>query len=449
MKRILSVLLISFMLMAMVGAAGCDGEKTENNGSGTDSRASSDGERTITIGTWFDVYYTSQHNSIYDDPRVSDLVTAELELKNMREIEERYNIKLEYINLTFNGIQESITTSIMAGRPDVDVYLTDLQFGIPAVLSNLATSLDSMGLAGSDAFTDNIVMKSLNLQQPETYLFRSSLLSSISVYPMGFNLDMILEKNLENPQDLYDRGEWTWDVWQQYLVELTDTERGIYGWSGYWTNMLHGLLHSNGTSIASSPVTTVTSTPTIQVFDLIYDIYNLQRTARPWDESEWTINNKLYAEGRSGFWITSDWLMGEQGGGELPFEVGVVPWPTGPSGNRETNTHGPVGGNWYMIPKGIEDPGLVYDVIFDWHNWYNFDREKAEDLEWSQNQYITERNFNYALMMEMNTGFDIWESMNLGDDFSMVEIMNGEASGSSYAASVELLIQDALDNFFG
>jgi hypothetical protein len=395
------------------------------------------------------MYYTSQHQDPYDNPRVTDILIAELELENMRAIEDRYNVRLEYINLTWNGIQESITTSIMAGRPDVDIYLTDLQFGIPAVLSNLAISLESMDLAGSDAFTDKVVMKSLNLGQPDTFLFRSSLLSSISVYPMAFNLDMLKSFNLDNPQDLYDRGEWTWDVWQQYMITLTNTERNIYGWSGYWTNMLHGLLHSNGTSIASGPQTTVTSTATVEVFELIYNIYNLQRTARPWEESNWEINNNLYAQGLSGFWITADWLMGEQGGAELPFDVGVVPWPIGPSGNQETNTHGPVGGNWYMIPRGTPEPRLVYDVIFDWLNWYNFDRELAEDLEWSQNQYITERNFNYALMMELNTGFDIWESMNLGDGFSMVDIMSGEMSASSYAESVRPLIQDALDNFFG
>jgi hypothetical protein len=445
-----------FMLFAMVGTTGCNengGGVNENENGSRDPApgppAATGDTRTITIGTWFDMYYTSQHDDVYDNPRVTDILIAEMELENMRAIEEHYDVRLEYVNLTWNGIQESITTSIMAGRPDVDVYLTDLQFGIPAVLSQLAISLESMGLAGSDAFTDKIVMKSLNLGQDETFLFRSSLLSSISVYPMAFNMDMILEHNLENPQDLWDRGEWTWDVWRQYLVTLTDPTRGIYGWSGYWTNMLHGLLHSNGTTIASGPTTTVNSSPTIDVFDLIYTIYNLERTARPWDDSTWEVNNNMYAQGLSGFWVTADWIMGEFGGGELPFEIGVVPWPIGNNGNKETNTHGPVGGNWYMIPRGVENPRLVYDVIFDWLNWYDYDRELAEDLEWSQNQFITERNFNYALMMELNTGFDIWESMNLGDGFSMLEIMNGETTASSYAESVRPLIQDALDNFFG
>ncbi|MCL2638196.1 MAG: extracellular solute-binding protein [Oscillospiraceae bacterium] len=461
-KRILSIILAAFMLLAMLGATGCGGEEkpegggqnntnngTNNNNTGGTSQVDASGVRTIRIGTWFDMYYTSQHQDVYDNPEVSDVIIAEMELENMRKIEQEHNVRLEYINLTWNGIQESLTTSIMAGRPDVDVYLVDLQFGIPTVLSGFATSLEGMELAGTDVFTDNVVMQSLNLGQDDTYLFRSSLMSSIPNYLLAFNLDMLKEHNLENPQDLWDRGEWTWDKWQEYMVEITDTQQNIFGWSGYWTNMLENLVFSNGSTIASGPVTTVTAAPTIEVFEFIFNMYNTWRVARPWDESNWEVNNNMYARGLSGFWVTADWLMGEQGGGDLPFEVGVVPWPVGPSGNQATNKHGSVGGNWYMIPRGIDNPRQVYNVMFDWLNWYDYDREIAEDLEWSRNQYITDRNFDYAMMMALNTGFDIWESLGLGDGFSMVEIMEGEKTASQYAEEVRNVIQDALDNFFG
>jgi hypothetical protein len=459
-KRILCVFLTAFMLFAMVGT-GCNGDSNENNTgndrnqntTGGQANVSSDGVRTITVGTWFDVYYTSAHTKPQDNPRVADTVLAQMEIDNMRAIEERYNIRLEFQNLTFTGVQESISTSIMAGIPDCDIYQVDLQFGIPAVLGGLAISLESMGLEDTDVFNDKLVMRNLNLNQPgTTYLFTSALSSSLDVYPLAFNMDMIREKNLENPQDLWDRGEWTWDKWREYLVALTDTNAGIYGWSGYWTNMLENLLFSNGTTIASGNTTTVTDSRTIEVFALIYDIYNNDRTGRPWDESNWEINNNLYAERRSGFFIGADWLFGEQGGGELPFEIGVVPWPVGPSGNQATNFHGPTAGNWFMIPRGVENPRLVYDVFYDWMNWYNYDQEIAINMEWAMNAYMNERNFNYAHMMHQNTGYDIWNNIGITsgaeNSFSMVEIMNGEKTASQYAAEVERLIQDALDSFF-
>ena len=372
----------------------------------------------------------------------------------MREIESKYNVRLKYLNLTFPGIQESITTSIMAGLPDVDVYETDLQFGIPAVLGNLAISLEDMGLQGTDVFGAQEVMQYLNVNQDKNYLFAGSIAGAINNYPLAFNMDLIKEANLENPQDLWDRGEWTWDKWKEYLAKLTKTGDGandVYGYSGYWTNMLENLLFSNGTTIASGPDQTLNSTATIEVIDFIYNLYNVERTARPWDQANWEINNKLYAEGKSGFWIGADWIFSEQGGGPerpLPFEIGVVPWPVGPNGSKDTNYHGKTGGNWYMIPKGVENPKLVYDVMFDWLNWYDFDRGLAEDLSWSQDQYMTERNFDYAFMMSQNCGFDIWASLGLGDDLSMVPIMDGEKTAAQYAEETKQLVQEALDNYF-
>ncbi|MCL2084411.1 MAG: extracellular solute-binding protein [Oscillospiraceae bacterium] len=470
MKKILCVLL-AVMMLALLASA-CSGD-SDNSGGATPTppagggstpddvtpqagtaKYTSDGKRIITIGTWYDEYYVSKHTSIFDNPRLSNPEIAQIELDNMRAIEEKYNIVLDYVNLTWEGIQESITTSIFAGAPDCDVYRVDLQFGIPAVLSNLAVSLEDMGLEGTDIFGPQEVLKYLNVNQPQNYLFAGSIVNSIPNYPLAFNMNLIREANLENPQDLWDRGEWTWDKWREYLSALTKDTTGdgaidVYGWSGYWTNLLENLLFSNGTTVASGPNETLSSTASIEVLDLIYTIYNVERTARPWDQSNWEINNNLYADGRSGFWIGADWIFQEQGGADLPFEIGVVPWPVGPHGGKDTNYHGKTGGNWFFVPRGVDDPRLVYDVMFDWQNWYDYDRSLAEDLEWSQNQYMTERNFDYAFMMSKNTGFDIWNNLGLGDNFSMVPIMDGEKTAAQYAEETRQLVQDALNNYFG
>ena len=368
------------------------------------ARYTPDGKRIITIGTWYDRYYMTKHTSIYDNPRVNNPETAQMELDKTREIEEKYGIVLEYVNMTFAGVRESISTSIMAGQPDVDIYEVDLQFGIPAALSGLGVSLEDLGLQDTDVFGAQNVMKYLEITGvAEHTLFAPSLLDP-NAYTLAFNMDLIKAANLENPQDLYDRGEWTWDKWREYLSILTQDVDGdgsidVYGWSGYWTNLLTALLFSNGTAIAAGPEETLTSSATIEVLDFIYTIYNVDKTARAWDESNWEINNKLYAEGKSAFWIGAHWLFQEQGGAELPFEIGVVPWPTGPHGNDATNFYNNVSGHYYLIPKGVADPRLVYDVMYDWMNWYNDDRDLAEDHSWAMDQYMTDRNFDYAFMM--------------------------------------------------
>ncbi|MDR3277344.1 MAG: extracellular solute-binding protein, partial [Oscillospiraceae bacterium] len=258
---------------------------------------------------------------------------------------------------------------------------------------------------------------------------------------------------LENPQDLYDRGEWTWDVWRDYLKALTkdtdgDGKTDVYGYSGYWTNMLTNLLYANNTGIATGAKEMLDAPATEETLDFIRTLYNADQTARPWDASNWTINNKLYAEGLSGFWIGADWIFNEQGGADLPFEIGVVPWPYGPNGNPETNKHSQPPGSWYFIPKGTEEPSLVYNVIYDWINWYDGDRTLGEDNDWSRTQYMNDRNFGYAAMMASKSGFDLWESLMGQTGFSIEYLLSGELTAGEIGEKYAQAYQDELDRIF-
>ncbi|MDR3277719.1 MAG: extracellular solute-binding protein, partial [Oscillospiraceae bacterium] len=249
----LAALLMASMLLASCKAdapavAPNEPEATPAAATGEESgnaRYTEDGRRIITIGTWYNKYYVSKHTDIYDDGSVPQpdgteetdrqIMIARTRLAKMRELEQKYNIVLEYVNLTYEGIQESISVSIPEGAPDVDVYETELQFGVPAVLNGYAVSLEELELAGTDVFTKQVAMKNLSLMgQSGTYLFNASIEGGTSAYVLAFNMNLIRAAGLENPQDLYDRGEWTWDVWRDYLKALTkdtdgDGKTDVYG----------------------------------------------------------------------------------------------------------------------------------------------------------------------------------------------------------------------------
>ena len=82
------------------------------------SSASSDGHRVIKIGTWYSHFYDSTHTSIDDNPNYDDPDEAQMQFDNLKAIEEKYDVEIEFVNLTFNGVRESINTSILAGQPD-------------------------------------------------------------------------------------------------------------------------------------------------------------------------------------------------------------------------------------------------------------------------------------------------------------------------------------------
>ncbi len=99
----------------------------------------------------------------------------------------------------------------MAGSPDCDIYQADLQFGVPAVMNDYATAIEDMAPANDDIFTEQVVFRYLDIPgMDKHYLFQGSALD-LGAYPLGFNMNLINEAGLDNPQDLYDNGQWTWE----------------------------------------------------------------------------------------------------------------------------------------------------------------------------------------------------------------------------------------------
>lgn len=133
---------------------------------------------------------------------------------------------------------------------------------------------------------------------------------------------------------------------------------------------------------------------------------------------------------------------------QTEFDVCMVPWPVGPSGNQETNKMKNVtSGNAWMIPSGVEDPEFVYNVFYDWTNWYNFDTEyRDSNLSWWEDAVITEENF--AVMEELGAreNFDLWN--NLGVAYDLEGLITGVITPSQFQETYKQLYQDALDAFF-
>ena len=419
-------------------------------------RYTADGRRHIIIGTFYDVFYDSTHSSIFDNPNVNDPETAQMALDKVRYVEEKYNVYIQFINMTWDGIIENIPISIMSGIPDADVYLADTQFAIPAILNNMATSLEDMGIPSNhDVFAapgESIVLESFKIPgQDKTYLFKSAGFDT-SMYMMGYNREILQSHGLEDPQDLWDKGEWTWEVFREYCRVITDPSQDVYGWSGYWTNFLQCMLFTNDTVFAGGPVQTVDSPKTLEVLNFIHELYNVDKTARPWNPDDWVINNSLFAESKSGFWISAFWINQEFGGTDATFDIGMVPFPVGPQGNAETMATTNVSGNYYFIPRYIKDADEVFNVMYDLTNWFDGDLEYRDDIQWWKDDMISEANIEYYTKVAGRMGFDLFDSLGFGPSFDMMlETTNGPAeyTPAQYAETYRQVYQDALDNYFG
>lgn len=450
-----------FLALGLAGvlAAGCFTGCGNNSGDSTSKGYYRDGKRVIRIGTWYTHYYDSTNEDIYDDASVTDEELAQKHFDVVAEVEETYGVEIEFVNLTWEGVMSSINNSILAGNPDCDIYEVSLQFGTPAAVNGLALDLTTILPEDSDIFTDNNVMRYIDIGTEGVYLFSPSSreIQLAGTYMLAYNKDMLDEAGLEDPNDLAARGEWTWDKWREYMLALTqDTDHDgttdVYGYGGCWTYMMDNMLMSNGTNIASGTTQNLDSAEVGEVLEFVYNMYNVDHTARPWNDQSWDDNQNAYQKGSVAFWITAAWISDANQDVNLDFEIGWCPWPIGPSGNAETNyTKNEAANGAYIIPSCVEDPELVYNVFYAWCNWYHDDTElRDSDLHWWEDAALTEENYQVMVGVSENATVDLWQSIGVEFNFlALLGVADTELmTPAQWQETYKQSFQDALDAMF-
>lgn len=479
-KRIIALGLASLMVFSLAACTNKDGKDTPTNNNVTEevtkdptAEPTNTGEkRILNIGTWWIQYYDSSHNSVEDDPSYSGLEIAHLKFDNVKKIEDKYNVEFYWKNLTYEGVKESINNSILAGTPDCDIYLVELSFGIPAALNGLATDMKEILPADDDLFTTQKNIKYLDLGDGKaTLLKRVEAASTVeATYPLGFNIQMLEDNNLEDPRELYARGEWTWDKFIEYCKVLTQDTDGDgqidqYGYCGFQNETFEQLLMSNGAHVAATTTEELSSAATGEVLQMMYDMYNVYNICYPYDFTsgdDSTTMRGQYREGNIGFFPIAAWIAADKAdydytganGSTLAFDTAYVQWPVGPSGDQATNAGKVSAGEYYIIPKGVKDPELVYRVLYDMWNWYDGDTSIRDDEEalywWYAVTAKTEelQNQNFAVMEDVGKRetFELWNQ--LGIQYDLMSLMKGETTPAQFQETYKQQVQDALNAYF-
>jgi hypothetical protein len=104
-------------------------------------------------------------------------------------------------------------------------------------------------------------------------------------------------------------------------------------------------------------------------------------------------------------------------------------------------------GNAWMIPSGVDDPELVYNVLYDWQNWYHGDTTLRDgDMTWWQSCAVTEENFEVMEYIGSKGSFDLWDSLGLDWDYTL--LLKGDITASEFQDKYKQSVQDALDSFY-
>ena len=126
---------------------------------------------------------------------------------------------------------------------------------------------------------------------------------------------MIEDANLEDPRDLVERGEWTWEKFREYCKVLTKDTDGdgnidVYGFGGWPGDYFMNFVMSNGTNVAATATENLSSPEVGEVLQFIQDLNLVDKVMYPIpEENGWDVCRWLYRDGKVAFTPIAAWIM--------------------------------------------------------------------------------------------------------------------------------------------
>ena len=359
-KRMIALVMVTTLMMLTISA--CTGGSKEGNNTPTggnstqgDAEKEKTGQETAQEETAGDtagdelpetlenpdisiVYWYNPDQYAYDTSKNSDVYDPILEA--VPDFEEKYGGKVNVIYAEWNSMLETVIAQQNAGdAPDLfEVYDRNMY---NVIFADIAQPIDNYVTDKDYSYWD--VDRSLFSWKGQTY----AIPIKPYTYYMMFNRDLFALEGLTLPDELFQAGQWTFDEFEKAIKALTKTVDGETVQLGYgsWDDTITYFMLVNGAPLIdidteSGKVTSMITNPKVQ---------NTLTYLTRWSDY------MVYGFDMFGWWDngTLGIIRGKEFPVDHPFEVGVVPYPTGPDAEGKNLVVYPQG---FAVPKGAKNP---------------------------------------------------------------------------------------------
>ena len=371
-KRILSIILTAMLLIGVLGA--CSVETTTTTAGTTTAATTTAGttaatttEATTTEGTTeattteattaapapHETLANPNVKFIYWVDRAS--IDTNLQGENYFDrfesaipvFEEKYGGKVDVIYADWGAMMETMIAMQNAGDAP-DLFILSDQTFLSCAMRGIVQPVDDFVAEGDMTFWPGM----------DKVFFMNGKNYAITVRPYAkhvlFNIDMFEAAGIETPDKIYDRGEWTYDKFEEIAREFTldtDDDGVIDQWGfGNTGDFFVQVLAANGTSLLDFKddgiAYNLNNAAAIRALEYFASWTDPETGIMPaFDDSFWDLfdTGKMAMDvGHEIFWY-----------GGNGFEVGAVPYPVGPDNAEKKLFTYPQG---LAIPTGSKNP---------------------------------------------------------------------------------------------
>lgn len=318
------------------------------------------------------------HGAPYEvDPYDASYSGTQQQAKQQRqdEIEELYNVDVQYIPYPSNAPWgpdrvEAIVNSSISGTHMAEIY-----WSVSDWIQRLATSESIVPVDKYMATIGSNIRegyREVGSYQDHIYGFESGLLTVSS--GLYYNADLVASLGVQNPTQLFLDGNWNWTTFESWAdsVDLALESLGgeKYALGGMFSEYAEHMVPLNGGSLINKNTGLVAfaQNPALQTYTFIADLktkgYFEPSPQYDAGSADWMAGNVAMYPGQLWF-VTADnrW-------GQLPFELGFVPYPVSPTYTGEYKS--PMSGvAVYHVASGMtaEKEELVFKVWNELQLW--------------------------------------------------------------------------------
>ena len=173
---------------------------------------------------------------------------------------------------------------------------------------------------------------------------------------MIYNKRTIEENGLDDPKELFEEGNWTWDTFKQMCFDYCSREDDKFAYDSWYFETQFVL--TTGTAPVSMENGFVKSNLTSEAIERAENfMYDLKKNDLPLPKAEfdWTEQPSRISEGKTLFWPCATWALWEADLSKFgkPDEIMFVPMPKDPEADKY---YLPANMDAYALCKGAGNP---------------------------------------------------------------------------------------------
>lgn len=328
------------------------------------------GGREIRISHWWDATPTG------------DSEADELARERIAKVEEKYNVKIKYLNTEYWSTSEKLSSSVMAGDPFAEIVRLPDGFIWGLMHGGFLTPLDDY-LNNTRVAPD--VVEAMKFGGDQVFGLEGWYNANDS--GMYYNKRIFKEAGLKDPQQLMDENNWNWTTMLDAAKKLTvdnngDGKADQYGLAGAHYIFSELLIASNGGVIfdEASKKVAFDSPQALEALNFLYELYNSHKVVKANEGNDWEDPAKYFAEGNIAMYPGGLWEIEGRIQDKLKDEWGYVYFPQGPQATSYMDPLGQTAA--YVIPKGVKDAEAIVKI---WEELQDFDNHQENHRMWLEN----------------------------------------------------------------